>query len=85
MAEVLQRHVFARQLCASSSANWSWLGCGGSFRSLEQHPFEPLDLGAVIELAHGHRPVPFGVVDQEAGALLLSALVRRADFVRLAA
>jgi hypothetical protein len=31
---------------------------------------QPLDLGAVIELAHGHRPVPFGVVDQEAGALL---------------
>ena len=27
------------KLCASSSANWSWLGCGGSFRSLEQHPF----------------------------------------------
>ena len=27
------------ELCASSSANWSWLGCGGSFRSLEQHPF----------------------------------------------
>jgi hypothetical protein len=26
-------------LCASSSANWSWLGCDGSFRSLEQHPF----------------------------------------------
>jgi hypothetical protein len=21
------------------SANWSWLGCGGSYRSLEQHPF----------------------------------------------
>ena len=34
-ASGLSRH----QLCASSSANWSWLGCGGSFRSLEQHPF----------------------------------------------
>src|SRR3984893_5391121 len=38
------------QLCASSSANWSWLGCGGSLRSLRgaslcsignDHPFVP--------------------------------------------
>src|ERR1700747_2468406 len=34
--KTLRRHI---KLCASSSANWSWLGCGGSFRSLEQHPF----------------------------------------------
>ena len=45
---------------------------------------QPLDLGAVVELTHRDRSVALGIVDQEFARSSISALLPRADFVRLA-